>query len=63
MDERHSLRIRAVHLVLPATGRPLCGYEEETAGSAEGTSPIACPECSALLRSGLMGRRATIPRG
>jgi hypothetical protein len=63
MDERHTPRFRTVHLVLPATGRPLCGYEEEAPAEASTASPLACAECSALLRSGLMGRRPAMPRG
>lgn len=47
---------RTVHVVLPATHRPLCGYEEERATSPEGASTVACPECTALLRSGLVAR-------
>jgi hypothetical protein len=61
MDQRHSPR--TVHLVVPATGRPLCGYEEESSTPAEGGFAVACPECSALLRSGLMARRSIMPRG
>jgi hypothetical protein len=53
---------RTVHLVVPATGRPLCGYEEESPAPAEGASSVPCPECSALLRGGL-ARRAMMPRG
>jgi hypothetical protein len=61
-NERHSPR--TVHLVVPATGRPLCGYEEESPTPAEGASAVACPECSALLRDGLIARRSmTQPRG
>jgi hypothetical protein len=54
---------RTVHVKLPATGRPLCGYEEESSGVAEGSAAVACPECSALLRSGLQTRRSGIVRG
>jgi hypothetical protein len=54
---------RTVHLVVPATGRPLCGYEEESRAPAEGASSVPCPECSALLRDGLAARRAMMPRG
>ena len=59
MDESHSPR--TIHLVVPATGRPLCGYEEESSGSGEGAS-VPCPECSALLRSGLVPRGSTAAR-
>jgi hypothetical protein len=51
-----------VHAILPATHRPLCGYEEERPASSEGASAVACPECMALLRSGLVGRRLGIAR-
>jgi hypothetical protein len=61
MDERHSPR--TIHAVVPATGRPLCGYEEESSGPREGASAVPCPECSALLRSGLMTRLPIIARG
>ncbi len=66
MDERFPAT-RTVHVILPATHRPLCGYEEEHPTS-EGASPVACPECTALLRSGLVARRPRIrgdvdPRG
>jgi len=61
MDERHSPR--TVHLVVPATGRPSCGYEEESSVSAEGASAVPCPECSALLRSGHVPRRSNLARG
>jgi hypothetical protein len=53
---------RTVHAILPATHRPLCGYEEEGPASSEGASAVACPECMALLRSGLLGRRLGITR-
>jgi hypothetical protein len=53
---------RTVHAILPATHRPLCGYEEERPASSEGASAVACPECMALLRSGLVGRRLGIAR-
>jgi predicted nucleic acid-binding Zn ribbon protein len=49
---------RTVHVVLPQTHRSLCGYEEEVVAGAEGGAAVACPECSALLRSGLLSRRA-----
>jgi hypothetical protein len=52
---------RTVHYVVPATGRPLCGYEEESARPGEGAS-VPCPECSALLRSGLVPRGSTAAR-
>lgn len=55
MDERFPAT-RTVHVVLPATHRSLCGYEEEH-GTLEGASAVACPECAALLRSGLVSRR------
>jgi len=58
MNERTSPR--TVHLVLPATGRPLCGHEEENSRQAEATSEMPCPECSAVLRSGLVWRRPPI---
>jgi hypothetical protein len=52
---------KTIHLVVPATGRPLCGYEEDVSGSGEGAS-VPCPECSALLRSGLVPRGSTDAR-
>lgn len=61
MDERFPAT-RTVHVVLPATHRPLCGYEEERPTSPEGASTVACPECTALLRSGLVPRRPRIQR-
>ena len=45
---------RMVHVVLPVTHRSLCGYEEEGSAPADGAATLACPECSALLRSGLL---------
>jgi hypothetical protein len=60
MDE-HFPAPRTVHVVLPATHRPLCGYEEERR-APEGASAVACPECTALLRSGLVARRSRIRR-
>jgi len=45
---------------LPETGRPLCGYEEESSGRSEAVAAVPCAECSALLRSGVMPRR---PKG
>ena len=60
MDERFTAR--TVHVVLPATHRPLCGYEEEDRPAPEGASAVACPECTALLRSGLVARRSLIQR-
>ena len=60
MDQRPSPR--TVHVVVPATGRPLCGYEEEPSVPSESDTPVPCPECSALLRSGLIARRTTVPR-
>ena len=56
MDERTPIA-RTVHVVLPQSGRSLCGYEEERRGS-EGTATVPCPECAALLRSGLLARRS-----
>ena len=53
---------RTAHFVLPATGRPLCGYGEEPSDPSESATSVACPECSALLRSGLIDRRTMIPR-
>jgi hypothetical protein len=53
---------RTVHVILPATQRPLCGYEDERPAS-EGAAPVACPECVALLRSGVAGKHAGIRRG
>jgi hypothetical protein len=61
MDARQSPR--TVHVIVPATGRALCGYEEERSGSEEGASAVACPECSALLREGLARRRSMTPSG
>jgi hypothetical protein len=61
MGERHSPR--TVHLLVPATGRPLCGYEEDSSISAEEATAVPCPECSALLRSGHVPRRSSIARG
>jgi hypothetical protein len=55
--EAHCAATRTVHVVLPATGRPLCGHEEDGHGPA-GAARVPCPECSALLRSGLVMRRA-----
>jgi hypothetical protein len=52
---------QTVHLILPATRRPLCGYEDERPAS-EGAR-VACPECVALLRSGVAGKHASIRRG
>jgi hypothetical protein len=52
---------RTVHVVLPMTHRPLCGYEEEGPAPGPDTATVACPECSALLRSGMV-RRSTAPR-
>ena len=40
MDE-HFPAPRTVHVVLPATHRPLCGYEEERP-TPEGASAVAC---------------------
>ena len=60
MDERIPAA-RTVHVVLPATHRPLCGYEEERP-TAEGASAVACPECTSLLRSGLVARPLRIQR-
>jgi hypothetical protein len=57
----HSAAPRTVHVVLPATHRSLCGYEEE-GPTPEGASTVACPECLALLRSGLVARRPLIQR-
>ena len=54
---------RTVHVVVPATRRPLCGYDEEVAPAAEGATSVACPECSALLRSGVVARRRLGPQG
>jgi hypothetical protein len=56
MEERHAQR--TVHLVIPATGRPLCGYEEELPGPAAGAVAVPCPECSASLRSGHLLRQS-----
>jgi hypothetical protein len=53
---------RTVHVIIPATHRPLCGYEEERPTSPERASTVACPECMALLRSGLLGRRLGVAR-
>jgi hypothetical protein len=61
MDAPHSQR--TVHVIVPTTGRPLCGYEEERSGSKEGASAVACPECSAFLREGLARRRSIMPSG
>ncbi len=60
MDERFPA-LRTVHVMLPATHRPLCGYEEERPAH-EGASAVACPECTALLRSGLVAPRSRIRR-
>jgi hypothetical protein len=60
MDE-HSPATRTVHVVLPVTHRSLCGYEEERP-TPEGATTVACPECTALLRSGLVSRRSRIRR-
>lgn len=56
VDERTPMA-RTVHVVLPDSGRSLCGYEEERPGS-EGATAVPCPECTALLRSGLVARRS-----
>jgi hypothetical protein len=62
MDARHSPR--TAHVIVPSTGRPLCGYEEEErSGAEERASAVACPECSALLREGLARRRSMFPSG
>jgi hypothetical protein len=58
MDERLPAA-RTVHMVLPATHRSLCGYGEEH-DTSEGASAVVCPECAALLRSGLVPRRPRI---
>jgi hypothetical protein len=58
MDERLP-STRTVHVVLPATHRSLCGYEEEH-GTSAAAAVVACPECVALLRSGLVPRRPRI---
>jgi hypothetical protein len=55
MGERFTAT-RTVHAILPATHRPLCGYEEERPAWPGGASTVACPECTALLRSGLVPR-------
>lgn len=60
MDERR-LR-RTVHLIVPWTGRSLCGYEEVHSSAPEDTAAVVpCPECTALLRSGVLARRQTVP--
>jgi hypothetical protein len=56
----HVRATRTVHVVLPTTHRSLCGYEEEH-GPSEGASTVACPECTALLRSGLVSRSPRTP--
>jgi hypothetical protein len=49
---------RTLHLIVPWTGHALCGYEEEPgARAAEAETVVPCPECSALLRSGVLVRR------
>jgi hypothetical protein len=58
MDERAPIP-RTVHVVLPHSGRSLCGYEEERPGP-EGAAATPCPECAALLRSGMVVRRSRI---
>jgi hypothetical protein len=45
-----------VHVVLPRSGRSLCGCEEEHRGPGDAAA-VPCPECSALLRSGLLPHR------
>jgi hypothetical protein len=61
MEERFPAT-RTVHAILPATRRPLCGYEEERPTSSEGATTVACPECTALLRSGLVPRLPRVQR-
>ena len=42
---------RTAHFLLPRTGRPLCGHEEEgDAMSAQSGTAVACPECVVLLQ-------------
>jgi hypothetical protein len=50
------LAAATVHLVLPRSGRSLCGCEEEHRGPGNAAA-VPCPECSALLRSGLLPHR------
>lgn len=60
MDERTPIA-RTVHVVLPHSGRSLCGYEEEERPGPEVGPASPCPECAALLRSGLLAHRARTP--
>jgi len=56
MDERRTRR--TVHLIVPWTGRSLCGYEEVRSSAPQDTAEfVPCPECSAVLRSGVLARR------
>jgi hypothetical protein len=59
MDGRQARR--TVHLKVPRTGRSLCGHEEESPGGAPSSLVVACPECSALIRSGVAACRADFP--
>ena len=58
---------RTVHVIVPWTGRPLCGYEEDQSRLAEDAPVVACQECSALLKSGVLARaresHGSDPRG
>jgi len=56
MDERTSIA-RTVHVLLPKSGRPLCGHEEQRP-APRGAAMIPCPQCVALLRSGPVVRRS-----
>jgi hypothetical protein len=59
MDERQSRR--TVHLIVPWTGHSLCGYEEALASGPADETVVPCPECTALLRSGVLARRLAVP--
>lgn len=48
---------RTVHVILPRTERSLCGYEEEVARVPGDRGVVPCPECSALLRAGVLAHR------
>ena len=59
MDERTPIAgtVHTVHVVFPHSGRSLCGHEEERP-RPEGAAASPCPECVALLRSGLVVGRS-----
>lgn len=60
MDDRKGQR--TLHLIVPWTGHSLCGFEEPpSARDAAADAVVPCPECSALLRSGVLVRRLAAP--